>query len=123
GEAKAEVLALTRQTGKLLARSLKEARAVAGEARGKARALARSRKAQARTTAARILASAERLEMLAERSAKVVEQIRKRLTGQPIKDRLVSLFDPDARPIRKGQARQADRVRLPRAAGRADAEH
>jgi IS5 family transposase len=44
-----------------------------------------------------------RLETLAERSEKVVEQIRKRLAGEPIKDRLVSLFDPDARPIRKGK--------------------
>jgi len=31
----------------------------------------------------------------------VVEQIRKRLAGEPIEDRLLSLFDPDARPIRK----------------------
>ena len=33
----------------------------------------------------------------------VVEQIRRRLAGEPIEDRLVSIFDPDARPIRKGQ--------------------
>jgi len=33
----------------------------------------------------------------------VGEQIRRRLTGKPIRDRLVSLFDPDARPIRKGK--------------------
>jgi transposase, IS5 family len=103
GEAKAEVLALTGETGKLLLAAVKEARALAAEARGKARALARSRKAQARRRAGRILASAERLETLAERSEKVLEQIRKRLAGEPIKDRLVSLFDPDARPIRKGK--------------------
>ena len=103
GEAKGEVLALTGQTGRLLAASAREARRVAAEARTKARALAHSRKAKARRKAARILASAERLETLAERSEKVVGQIRKRLVGEPIEDRLVSLFDPDARPIRKGK--------------------
>jgi transposase, IS5 family len=44
GQAKGEVLALTGQTGKLLARSLNEARAVAGEARRKVRALAHGRR-------------------------------------------------------------------------------
>jgi IS5 family transposase len=68
-----------------------------------ARALARSRTARAKRQAARILAAAERLQTLAERSEKVVEQIRRRLAGEPIEDRLVSLFDPDARPIRKGK--------------------
>ena len=41
--------------------------------------------------------------MLVERSERVVEQVRRRLAGEPIRDRLVSLFDPDARPIRKGK--------------------
>ena len=103
GEAKSEVLELTRQTGRLLAVSAREARRVAAEVRTKARALARSRKAKTRRTATKILASIERLETLIERSVKVVEQIRKRLAGEPIKDRLVSLFDPDARPIVKGK--------------------
>ncbi len=103
GEAKAEVLALTGQAGRLLAASVKETRAVVAEARGKAQALARSRQAELRRKATRILAAAERLEALTARSEKVVEQIRKRLSGQPIRDRLVSLFDPDARPIRKGK--------------------
>ena len=103
GEAKAEVLALTGETGKLLAASARQARALAVEARMRAGALARSRKAKARRRAARILASAERLATLVERSEQVAAQIRKRLAGEPIKDRLVSLFDPDARPIRKGK--------------------
>lgn len=105
GEAKAEVLALTGQTGMLLAASVKEARAVAAKARATAQTLVRSRKAQVRRKAAAILASAERLETLAERGQKVVEQIRRRLAGEPITDRLVSLFDPEARPIRKGKLR------------------
>jgi len=40
---------------------------------------------------------------LAGRAEKVVGQISKRLAGEPISDRLVSIFDPDARPIRKGK--------------------
>jgi transposase, IS5 family len=103
GEAKAEVLSLTGEVGKLLSASTREARALAGEARRTARALARSRKAKASRQAARILAGAKRLETWAGRSEKVVEQIGKRLAGEPIKDRLVSIFDPDARPIRKGK--------------------
>jgi IS5 family transposase len=105
GGAKTEVLALTGQTGRLLAASVREAQALAGEARQRASLLARSRTAKARRRAARILAAVEHLETLVQRSEKVVEQIGKRLTGKPIGDRLVSLFDPDARPIRKGKLR------------------
>jgi len=36
-------------------------------------------------------------------SGRVVEQIRQRFAGEKIVNRLVSLFDPDARPIRKGK--------------------
>jgi IS5 family transposase len=103
GEAKAAVLELTGQTGKLLSGSLKEARALAGEARERAQAIARSGGAQAKRKAARVLQAAERLEELARRCEKVAAQIGKRLSGAPIKDRLVSLFDADARPIRKGK--------------------
>jgi IS5 family transposase len=105
GQAKQEVLALTGETGRLLARSLREARAVAAEARSRAGTLARSRKATSRREAARLLRAAERLEAWAERGEQVVAQIRLRLAGEPIRDRLVSLFDPDARPIRKGKLR------------------
>ena len=93
GEAKAEVLRLTEQTGKLLERSVREARKLAATARRSAR----GRGAQAK----RRLAA--RLEELADRGAKVAAQIRKRVAGEPITDRLVSLADPDARPIRKGK--------------------
>jgi hypothetical protein len=34
---------------------------------------------------------------------KVAGQIKQRVAGEPIKDRIVSLHDPDARPIRKGK--------------------
>jgi len=36
----------------------------------------------------------------------VVEQITKRIKGRKISDRLISLWDPDARPIRKGKLSQ-----------------
>jgi transposase, IS5 family len=93
GDAKAEVLKLTRQTGELLAKSLKEARRLAAAARRKAR----GRGARAKLKAAR------QLEELADRCEKVTEQIKKRVKGEKITDRLVSLWDPDARPIRKGK--------------------
>ena len=93
GEAKEEVLALTEQTGELLTKSVKEARRLATIARSKARG--RGAKAKLKAAAA--------LEEMADRCEKVARQIRQRVAGTPIKDRIVSLFDPDARPIRKGK--------------------
>jgi transposase, IS5 family len=93
GEAKSEVLRLTAETGELLQRSVKEARQLARLARQKAR----GRGARAK------LAAATRLEQLADRCAKVAGQIKRRVKGEPISDRIVSLADPDARPIRKGK--------------------
>jgi transposase, IS5 family len=96
GQAKEEVLELTKQTGQLLARSVKEARRLAAQSRQRAR----GRGAQAKLKAARAL------EELADRCEKVVEQITKRVNGEKITDRLISLWDPDARPIRKGKLSQ-----------------
>ena len=96
GQAKEEVLELTKQTGELLAKSVKEARRLAAEARRRAR----GRGAKAKLKAAR------KLEELADRCEKVTEQITKRVNGETITDRLVSLWDPDARPIRKGKLSQ-----------------
>jgi IS5 family transposase len=93
GEAKREVLALTAQTGELLARSVAEARKLAAAARRGAR----DRGAKAK------LRAAGRLEELADRCEKVSRQIKQRVAGEAIKDRIVSLGDPDARPIRKGK--------------------
>jgi IS5 family transposase len=93
GAAKAEVLELTKQTGAMLRKSVKEARALAARARRRAR----GRGAQAK------LKAAQALEELADRCEKVTEQITKRVAGEKITDRLVSLWDPDARPIRKGK--------------------
>ena len=87
------MLKLTAETGELLKRSVKETRALAAAARRKAR----GRGAEAK------LKAATKLEELADRCEKVAAQIKQRVAGDPIKDRLVSLSDPDARPIRKGK--------------------
>jgi transposase, IS5 family len=94
GDAKDEILRLTGECGDLAAAAVRDARGVAD----RLRTAARGRGAQAK------LRAAERLEQAIERAAKVCAQIRKRLAGEPITDRLVSLFDVDARPIRKGKA-------------------
>ncbi len=96
GEAKADVLRLTAETGRLLRASLREARRLVEEASRRARGRGASRK----------LAAARRLGQLVSRCEKVAEQIEQRLAGEPISDRIVSLADPDARPIRKGKLRK-----------------
>jgi IS5 family transposase len=93
GEAKQEVLKLTGETGELLERSIKEARRLAAIARRRAR----GRGARAK------LKAAVALEEMADRCEKVAAQIRRRVADEPIKDRIVSLHDSDARPIRKGK--------------------
>jgi len=93
GEAKSEVLKLTEQTGELLEQSIKEGRRLAAIAR---------RRARGRGAKAKLKAAAS-LEEMADRCEKVADQIRQRVKGEPIKDRIVSLADPDARPIRKGK--------------------
>ncbi len=93
GEAKAEVLKLTAETGELLERSIKQTRRLAAVAR---------RRARGRGASAKLKAAAALME-LADRCEKVAQQIKQRVAGEPIKDRIVSLFDPDARPIRKGK--------------------
>ena len=93
GEAKEQVLALNQRAGKLMARSAREARALAAELRASARGRGAGRK----------LGAAAALEELTARCGRVAEQIDRRVRGLKISDRLVSLADPDARPIRKGK--------------------
>jgi IS5 family transposase len=76
-----------------LERSVTEARRLAQLAR---------RKARGRGATANLKAAAQ-LEELASRCEKVAAQIKQRVAEKPIKDRIVSLADPDARPIRKGK--------------------
>ena len=93
GEAKAQVMALNEQAGRLIARTAKEAKRLAAAARAAARGRGAKRK----------LRAANKLEQLADRCRKVAEQIDRRLRGLKISDRLVSISDLDARPIRKGK--------------------
>jgi IS5 family transposase len=94
GQGRELALRLTGEAGELLRRSVSETRRLARELRARAR----GRGARAK------LAAARRVEELAERGEKIARQIRQRLAGERITDRLVSLADPDARPIRKGKA-------------------
>jgi IS5 family transposase len=93
GQRRDEVMKLNAKAGRTLARSVGEARALAAQAR----ACARGRGARAKLHAAR------RLEELADGCQRICFQIRQRSRGEKITDRLVSLADPDARPIRKGK--------------------
>ena len=86
---------MTGEAGALVARSVREARRLAEHLRARARGRGAQRK----------LAAARRFEQLADRAATVARQIRQRLAGEKITDRLVSMSDPDARPIRKGKPR------------------
>jgi transposase, IS5 family len=93
GERTQQVLELTEQAGKLMQRSIREAKRLVVVARRRARG--RGAKAKLRQI--------HKLETFIEHAERVAEQIRKRMRGERITDRLVSIFDPDARPIRKGK--------------------
>src|SRR5207244_1992006 len=76
--------------------SLRAADKLLAEAkRSRSRAAGVSRKARAKA----IASLAENI----RRARRIVEQITMRFAGQKIPNRLVSLFDPDARPIRRGK--------------------
>lgn len=96
GQGKETAVRLTEEAGKLAGESVREARRLAVRLRQRARGRGARRK----------LRAAECLEVLIQRAAKVVEQIDRRVAGKKITDRLVSMSDPDARPIRKGKLRQ-----------------
>lgn len=96
GDAKQEVQRLTEEIAELAKASLGQARRLLAEAQlVRARAGRRSRH-----RAEGVVAELEEVIAL---SGKVVEQIRQRFAGQKIVNRVVSLYDPDARPIRKGK--------------------
>jgi IS5 family transposase len=96
GQSKDLALTLTGQAGEIAERSMREALRLAARLRRRAR----GRGAQSK------LRAAARLEEACERAGKVCEQIRRRVAGKTITDRLISMSDPDARPIRKGKLRQ-----------------
>lgn len=96
GQAKQAVRRLTEQSAGQVKKSIREARKLLAQAR-RSRSRAKSMSATGR---AKVIAELDRIVVLAER---VVEQIRKRFAGEKITDRLVSLFDTDARPVRRGK--------------------
>jgi IS5 family transposase len=93
GHSKPLALRLTGEAGELLAASVGEARRLAARLRERARGRGAATKQ----------AAADRLDRSAELAAQVCAQIELRLAGKPIPNRLVSISDPDARPIRKGK--------------------
>jgi IS5 family transposase len=97
GEALAEVDRLTGQVAQLAQRTLQQVTAVARNAR---RALAR------RPTDGRLRRLVGELDRTIGHTQQLLAQTAQRLAGErSIPDRLVSLADPDARPIRKGKPR------------------
>ena len=96
GQGRETAVRLTGEAGKLAAVTVREARRLATWLRDRAHGRGAQRK----------IAAASRLEVLIERAAKVCDQVDRRIAGKKITDRLVSMSDPDARPIRKGKLRQ-----------------
>lgn len=98
-EAKASVGHLTKEVAGQVKATVRDARKLLTQARR-----SRSRAGGvSKTKRAKAIAELERIASLADR---VVEQIRKRFAGEKITDRLVSLFDTDARPVRRGKLAQ-----------------
>jgi IS5 family transposase len=93
GERTQQVLELTDEAGELMRRCIREAKRLVVVARRRARG--RGAKAKLRQI--------DKLELFVERAERVAEQIELRMRGERISDRLVSIFDADARPIRKGK--------------------
>jgi IS5 family transposase len=96
GEGRQEVQRLTEAVAELAKASMGQARRLLEEAKQAATSLGSG----SQRRAARAIAE---LEQMIGLSGKVLEQIRQRFAGEKIAERLVSLFDPDARPIRKGK--------------------
>ncbi len=99
GEAKDEVLAITGQIADLAEETMTDAARVVTSAR---RHLQRHPETP---KPGRLRATIDDLETLITRASRVIDQTRQRLAGDtpPGAARIVSLHDPDARPIRKGR--------------------
>lgn len=97
-EAKVAVLAITGELAALAEASAAEAEAVLRNAR---RGLRRA----GAEASGRLTALTEELEQAVEATRRIADQTRRRLAGDmpPGGERLVSLHDPDARPIAKGR--------------------
>lgn len=98
GEAKDEVLAINAEMAAIASTAVKEARRVAANARRTLRQLGDG-------APRKLMAIADDLELTASRVEQIATQTRQRIAGTTPDGatRLVSLHDPDARPIRKGR--------------------
>jgi transposase, IS5 family len=98
GEARDEVKRITADLAELAGTAAAEAERVIGNAK---RALRR----QGGAASGKLARAVDDLETLVERTGKIIVQTRTRLDGHipPGASRLVSLHDPDARPIVKGR--------------------
>jgi IS5 family transposase len=96
--AKAEVRAINADLAGIAERAVAEARAVVRNAR-------RALRGGARSVSGRVRAAVEALETTAGRVERIAAQTRQRIAGTTPDGatRLVSLHDPDARPIAKGR--------------------
>jgi len=99
GEAKQEVQRLTEEAAEHVRATTREAkRVLAAAKRSRSRAPGVSPAGRRRALRA--------LEVAVTGAERVVAQVRQRFAGERIPDRLVSLFDPDARPVRRGKRAQ-----------------
>jgi transposase, IS5 family len=96
GDAKQDVQRLTEEIGDLAKASIGQAKRLLAEAMLAAASAGRR-------PARRVTRAVTELKEMIALSSKVVEQIRQRFAGEKITNRLISLHDPDARPIRKGK--------------------
>ncbi len=96
GEAHSEVERLTTESTRLLHVTIREARELLTQALHKVRTMCEQ------PTRPQVRAVVELAQFVA-RAEKISEQVRQRFAGEPIQDRLVSIFDIHARPIRKGK--------------------
>lgn len=96
GEAKKDVQRLTEESAAQVKASIREAEKLLAQAkrsRSIGTGISRRSRAKAIASLAEIIALAR----------KVTDQVAKRFAGEKITDRLVSTFDTDARPIRRGK--------------------
>jgi len=96
GEARSDVERLTTESTALLHATIREARKL------RSQALHRIRTMREQPTRAQVQAAIELAQFVA-RAEHIAEQTRQRFAGEQIKDRMVSIFDVHARPIRKGK--------------------
>jgi IS5 family transposase len=96
GEAHAEVERLTTESARLLQDTIREARQLLAQTLHEVQTMVEQ------PTRAQMRAVLE-LAQFKARAERIAEQVRRRFAGEPIPDRLVSIFDIHARPICKGK--------------------